>query len=180
MIEVLAAMAESDCERLRSGWLAQPANAISSLAYVAVGIWLLRRSRGRAAGVAGGVGMIAAGVGSLAYHGPQPTWGHVLHDVAVVALAAVIAKQLLAPLFRRSTRPLVVAGLRKAAVWLVPALAAYIAGRSGSPLCFPAAVWQPHAAWHALSAVGLGLALQPGSSRRGVGYRTQAPAAARR
>lgn len=178
MVEFLAAMAESDCERFRSGWLAQPANAISSLAYVAVGIWLLLRARGRPGLVAGGLGMITAGLGSLAYHGPQPSWGHIVHDAAVVALAAIMAKVVIAPLFRSSTRPLALTAFRKAAVWLAPAVAAYIAGRSGSPFCFPATLWQPHAAWHALSAIGFGVALGRGSGRRGMGCRTQTPAAA--
>ena len=38
-------------------------------------------------------------------------------------------------------------------------LVAYVAGRSGSSLCHPASLLQPHAAWHVLSAVGLGLAV---------------------
>jgi len=178
MVELLAAMADSDCERLRSGWLAQPANAVSSLAYVAAGLWLLCRSRGRPALIAGGLGMIAAGTGSLAYHGPQPSWGHVLHDGAVVVLALIIATQLVRPMTRSSTRPLAVSALRKAAVWLLPALVAYICGRSGSPLCFPATLWQPHAVWHGLSAIGFAVALEEASRRRGMGHRSQAPAAA--
>src|SRR5207302_1354093 len=84
MVDIALALGGSDCERLRSGWLAQPANAVSGPVY-------------------------AAG--------------------------------------------------RASAAWMAPALVAYVAGRSGSSLCRPASLLQPHAAWHVLSAVGLGLAV---------------------
>ncbi len=41
-----------------------------------------------------------------------------------------------------------------AAIWLT-ALAAHVLGRSDSPLCRPRSLLQPHAAWHALSALAL-------------------------
>ena len=37
-------------------------------------------------------------------------------------------------------------------------LAAYAAGRSGSPLCRPDSLWQYHGAWHVLSAAAAGWA----------------------
>ncbi|HSJ70510.1 MAG TPA: hypothetical protein VLA29_02565 [Acidimicrobiia bacterium] len=37
------------------------------------------------------------------------------------------------------------------------AMALLVAGRSGGPLCDPSALLQPHAAWHVLGAVGIGL-----------------------
>jgi hypothetical protein len=201
----------SDCERIRSGWLAQPANAVSSLAYVAVGAWLLWRSCAPDAGVrrkplfAGGVGMVGVGLGSFAYHGPQPGWAVLAHDGSVVGLALVLVADnlsLLAPVsLRRAVgyaAPCAVTGLalagtgrttlltpalggavvagaalahrrtatekagaawRASAAWMAVAFGAYWAGRTGSPLCHPATLWQPHAAWHGLSAVGLGLAV---------------------
>lgn len=168
MVEVVAALGGSDCEGLRAGWLAQPANAVSSLAYVVVGLWLLWRWRSRRAGVRRGVllvgsaGLGAVGIGSVAYHGPQPGWAHLAHEASVSGLALLFVGLGL----RLATR----AGVRRAAAvifrtWgpaaacMVPALAAYLAGRTGSALCQPGTLWQPHAAWHGLSAVSFGLAL---------------------
>ncbi|MDQ3943822.1 MAG: hypothetical protein M3357_01430, partial [Actinomycetota bacterium] len=75
---LLAALGGTDCEQIGSGWLAQPANAVSALTYVAVGGWLLRRAAGRQVDrvllVAAGTAMAAVGLASGAYHGPQPAW----------------------------------------------------------------------------------------------------------
>jgi hypothetical protein len=215
MVHVVAALGGSDCERLRSGWLAQPANAVSSLGYVVVGVWLLWRCRrsgvDRAPLAAGALAMVGVGVGSVAYHGPQPGWAHVAHDGSVVCLALVIIGHSIWLLARDSVRravaygfpcvvtaPLVavtgraallsplllggavvgaalthpkatteaaVAAWRTSAGWMALALAAYAAGRTGSSLCHPGALWQPHAAWHVLSAVGLGFAVLGCSAR---------------
>jgi hypothetical protein len=167
MVDVVVALAGSDCEQLRSGWLAQPANAISSLAYVAVGVWLLWRS-GRAGFdrrllVAGGVAMVGVGVGSFGYHGPQPAGAALVHNGSVWWLAFVLITrniQLLA-----GARRMAWAAWRSAAPWMVLALTAYVAGRTGSSLCHPATLWQPHAAWHVLSALGLGLTVSGCSVR---------------
>ena len=209
------ALGGSDCERIRSGWLAQPANAVSSLAYGAVGAWLLRRPAApagrRPALLAGGGALIGVGVGSFAYHGPQPGWAPLAHDGSVLGLAAVMIADNVGLLARGGVRraagygvpsavtPLVlaatgraalvgpallgavvagaalahrttataatVAAWRASAAWLALALVAYRAGRTGSPLCRPATPWQLHAAWHGLSAVGLGLAVRGCSAR---------------
>lgn len=86
----------SDCERLGDGWVAQPANAVSSLAYVAAGFVLLRWARAQpsidvrsAWPVA--AGLVTAGLGSVDYHGfqsPLAQWGHDW-GVAVPVVAAV-------------------------------------------------------------------------------------------
>ena len=161
---MVVALGGSDCERIGPGWLAQPANAVSSLAYVAVGAWLLRRSSApalrRPALLAGGGAMIAVGIGSFAYHGPQPGWARSAHDGSVLALAAVlIADTVAAGARRRTATAASTAAWRASAAWLAGGLVAYGAGRTGSPLCRPATLWQPHAAWHASSAAGLGLAV---------------------
>jgi hypothetical protein len=160
MVELVVALAESDCERLRPGWLAQPANAISSLAYMAVGAWLLWHSVqdgvGRPARLAAGSAMIGVGVGSVAYHGPQPDWASLAHDAGVWSLAAVIAVQTIRRLARPITRGLALATWRSTAPWMAPALTVYVAGRTGSPFCHPSAVLQFHAIWHVLSAMALG------------------------
>ena len=102
--------------------------------------------------------MIGAGVGSFAYHGPQPGWAHVVHDGSTVILVALIAGATIWSLVRASTRHLVWHAWKAAAPWAVLAIVAYVAGRSGSPWCRPTSLWQPHAAWHVLSALGLGTA----------------------
>lgn len=158
MVDVVVALAGSDCEQLRSGWLAQPANAFSSLAYIAVGVWLLRRP-GRAGFdrrflVAGAAAMVGVGVGSFCYHGPQPAGAALVHAGSVWWLALVLISRNIYLLV--SARAVAWAAWRSAAPWMLLALAAYVAGRTGSVLCHPATVWQPHAAWHVLSAVGLG------------------------
>ena len=215
MMLVVAALGSSDCERLRSGWLAQPANAVSSLGYIAVGLWLLWRCRRpgvhRGALVAGGLALVGVGVGSVAYHGPQPGWARLAHDGSIVWLGLVIVAHNIWLLTRDSLRraaayafpcvvalpllavtgqvalltPVVVAAVivgaalahpkattelavtawRASAGWMVLALAAYAAGRTGSSLCHPATVWQPHAAWHLLSAMSLGFAVLGCSAR---------------
>jgi hypothetical protein len=167
MVEMVAALGGSDCEGLRAGWLAQPANAVSSFAYVAAGLWLLWRSRraGVRRGVllAGAAGLGAVGIASVAYHGPQPGWAHFAHEASVAGLALLFAGLGLWLATRvgvRQAASAIVVAWRPAAAWMVPALAAYGAGRTGSALCDPGTVWQVHAVWHGLSAVSLGLAVR--------------------
>lgn len=164
MVDWVLAMAESDCERLRSGWLAQPANGVSSLTYVAVGLGLLwgcwQPGARRNVLAAGGAGMIVVGVGSFAFHGPQPDWAHPVHNGSVVALVAAMAGCTLHLLGRAATRPVVVAAWRRAAPWFLPAAVLYLTGRSGAPLCHPGNLWQPHAAWHILTGLALGVVIR--------------------
>jgi hypothetical protein len=166
MVELLAAMGGADCEGLGAGWLAQPANALSSLAYVAAGaglLWRNRRadSRGPAL-LAGACGLIAVGIGSVAYHGPQPAWAALAHDGTIAWLAVAVAGRaitlLRGPMGGRAGLGVLASAWRPAARWVLPASAAYLAGRTGSPFCHPASLWQPHSAWHTLSAVALALA----------------------
>lgn len=157
----------TDCEAFAGGYLTQPVNALSSLAYVLVGALLIGRARGLprpARWLTGGGGLLAVlvGAGSFAYHGPQPSAGRLLHDVPVDALVAAAAAVVLARLARR--RPVLpgadgrLAGLL--AVTAAAAAAAYVLGRTGAPLCAPTSPLQGHALWHVLSAavVGLGAA----------------------
>lgn len=167
MVDLVAALAGSDCEELRSGWLAQPANAVSSLAFATVGVWLVLRS-GRAGFdrrllVSGGAAMIAVGLASFGYHGPQPVGAAPVHNASIAVLGLVLVGRTI-QLLARSGR-MVWAAWRRAAPWMVPALAAYAAGRTGAPLCHPATFWQFHAIWHVLSAVGVGAAVQGCSVR---------------
>ncbi len=183
MVELVAALGGSDCEGLRAGWLAQPANAVSSFVYVMVGLWLLWLWRSRRAGVrrgvllAGAAGLGAVGIGSVTYHGPQPGWALVAHEASVAGLALLfvgLGVRLAARAGARRAASVIFRAWGPAAACMVPALAAYVAGRTGSALCHPGTLWQPHAAWHALSAVSFGLALSACSTAADapVGQRT--------
>jgi hypothetical protein len=145
------------------GALAQPVLAVTSLAYVAAGVAVLVwavRVRAPLAGAAGVV-LVAVGAGSFAFHGPQPSWAGLAHDWPIVAAGVVYAAGLAASLRRRRWSD-----------WAIPAgvfalgLAAYVAGRSGSPLCRPDSLWQYHGAWHVLSAVAAGWAAWAMAQRR--------------
>lgn len=102
--------AASDCEALRGGFLAQPVNALSSLAYVGAAVWLTasaRRRRGRVTSdVATFASLLAAeGIGSLLFHGPGDAASHLLHDLALIGTSAAVA----------STDAALIAGLDPAA-----------------------------------------------------------------
>jgi predicted membrane channel-forming protein YqfA (hemolysin III family) len=93
---LLAYIGESDCEAIGDGLLRQPVNAASSLAYVVAGIVAITWA-GRAdaeerifRNMFGGL-MIATGVGSVLYHGPQWAGSHFLHDLAFTATLWFIA-----------------------------------------------------------------------------------------
>ena len=86
-------MGGSDCEHIGHAFLAQPSNALSSIAYVVAGMLLVRRAIARRTGavlVTYGVLIAAIGVGSAAYHGPMPTWGRFAHDVSIAAVLAFV------------------------------------------------------------------------------------------
>lgn len=83
-----------DCERARDGWLAQPSNALSSLAYVVAGSALVRRSLRRgddAFATVYGCAVGANGAGGIAFHGPGGRVGLWVHDVALISMLATMA-----------------------------------------------------------------------------------------
>lgn len=93
---LLDQIGETDCETIGEGLLAQPANAISSGAYVLLGIWLVIRairnaSTERPTAIAYGVALGAVGIGSIAFHGPMPAGARLVHDLTIAAVFAVIA-----------------------------------------------------------------------------------------
>ncbi|KUI42044.1 hypothetical protein AU197_18185 [Mycobacterium sp. IS-1590] len=149
-----AAFGRSDCERIDAADLAQPVLALTSLTYVAVGIGVLccaLRGRALLAGLAG-VTLVAVGVGSFTFHGPQPSWAGPVHDWPIIALAGVCVVGV-----ARSARGRRWAWWAAAAVFVL-GLAAYAVGRTGSPLCRPDSLWQYHGVWHVLSSTAAGLA----------------------
>ena len=84
---------ESDCEELGDGLLAQPVNALTSGTYALIGVWLVVRAwRGprqtRWLQIVYAVTLMVVGIGSIAFHGPQPGWAKLVHD-APIATALV-------------------------------------------------------------------------------------------
>ena len=144
------------------GLLTQPINALSSLAFIPAGMLAIvaaMRATGRLRlylAVYAGT-LIAVGLGSFAYHGPQPAWAGQAHDGSII-VALVCAILLAATAGGRRTRVWHTGPGRLSAALVAAALAAYAAGRTGSPLCDPDSWIQLHAVWHVLAA-GSALAL---------------------
>jgi hypothetical protein len=85
----------SDCERIGQGLLAQPANTLSSLAYVLAGVLLLWRSLAGRSGarmmpMVYAVTVIGVGIGSAAFHGPMPAGARFAHDLSIAAVLAFV------------------------------------------------------------------------------------------
>lgn len=79
-----------DCEAIGDGWLSQPVNAWSSLAFGVVGVAIVAGAgsvagRERTVRVIFGLLLIATGAGSFLFHGPQPAFGELVHDVTFLA-----------------------------------------------------------------------------------------------
>ena len=175
------ALGAGDCERLHDGLVAQPVNTASALAYVAVGAWLI--GRGLRPGTAGrsspaqprtvafGAAVVAAGVGSLDYHGPGSPAARLLHDGGLYAVAGYVAWTEVARRVRRSRlTPRGRVAYRVALAATAAGLACWWAGRTASPWCDPDRLLQPHAAWHLLGAAALAAwavaALEPPAQAR--------------
>jgi hypothetical protein len=136
VVTVLAAsgLGAGDCEAIRSGFLAQPGNALSSLGFVVAGfaLILLRRrlpETGRFA-VAGGL-LVAVGAGSFLYHGPVPAGAQLLHDVTIGALLGFLAWWSAPGVFSRWGW-LVAAGAATAALAAYPAISGTLLAVIGS------------------------------------------------
>ena len=87
---------ESDCETISSGFLAQPINAISSLAFTVIGlvaIWWATQAEGneRAVRIAFGMLMVLTGLGSVMFHGPQGPGSQFGHDVTFLVTVWFVA-----------------------------------------------------------------------------------------
>lgn len=88
---VPAAVATGDCELIRTGLLAQPANTLSSLALVAAGLWLMGRAARAADPGRRWVGLVGAatttaGVGSALLHGSMWSGARLVHDLGLVSV----------------------------------------------------------------------------------------------
>jgi len=161
-LEQPATLGDGDCEALRSGLLGQPVNTVSSLAYVVAGAQVAARSvRAPSATQGGAIAYAAfaalAGVGSVAYHGPQFPGAQTMHDLPILGVAGVGAG---VPLWRaaRGRRALPGWSPRRGATLAASmALAgvAYVAGSTSSRCCRPRSLLQPHALWHVGTAVAM-------------------------
>ncbi len=98
-----AAGPADDCERLLGGFVSQPANAISSLAFVGAGIAVLLVARRRNASGAASHSLAASltltGLGSAAFHGPGGPLAEWAHDSSLLWLLFLV---LMVELGRRS------------------------------------------------------------------------------
>jgi hypothetical protein len=115
-------MPAADCERLVEGWLAQPANAVSSLAFVLVALvvpMLARRRSGvhEPIAVAMAVSLVLVGIGSVAFHGPGGPVSNWIHDASITILLALVAVVEIGRWAGWTTRPIV-------AGWVVVSAAA--------------------------------------------------------
>ncbi|MGI9644410.1 MAG: ceramidase domain-containing protein [Ilumatobacteraceae bacterium] len=88
---LVAEIGDTDCEELGAGSLVQPVNAITSFAYVVVGVVVavvaIRRDRQRTESLVFAVLLAAIGLGSVAFHGPQPTGARLMHDLPILLTA---------------------------------------------------------------------------------------------
>ncbi|MGH8911599.1 MAG: hypothetical protein ACRDVD_03730 [Acidimicrobiia bacterium] len=75
----------ADCERILDGFLGQPVNALTSLAFIGAGVLVAVRSRRVWLATA----LMAVGIGSFLFHGPMPAGAQWAHDVSVAWLLVV-------------------------------------------------------------------------------------------
>jgi hypothetical protein len=95
MHRVILSLGETDCETIGEGFLAQPVNAISSLAFSVVGAIILvwaTAAEGWERRFRSVVGILAVltGIGSLLYHGPQSSGSLFAHDITFLSVLVVI------------------------------------------------------------------------------------------
>lgn len=143
-------VAFADCERIRPGFIGQPANTVSSLAFVAAALPIAReaRRRDRPAWLAVAASSALEGVGSVAYHGPGGRGSKLVHDAGILALLgsmAVAVSQDDEPL---TPRP-------HTAILTGAAIALHTLSRTGGPLCSCRSRLQGHALFHMLAAAAL-------------------------
>ncbi|MGH9210949.1 MAG: hypothetical protein ACRD2C_09735 [Acidimicrobiales bacterium] len=133
----------SDCEALQEGWLGQPVNSLSSVAYVVAAAYVVRRDGPPVPALA----LVVVGIGSVLYHGPMSPGAELVHDGSIAALVVAC----LVAVWRGSLGwPPAPALIAAAAGILVNALT-----RTGAPLCRPDSPLQGHAAWHVLTAIAV-------------------------
>ncbi|MGK2948813.1 MAG: hypothetical protein ACSLFP_09580 [Acidimicrobiales bacterium] len=157
-------VAFADCERIRDGWVGQPANAASSLAFVVAAVPIARSARARRRPVWLAVAAAAAieGLGSVGYHGPGGRWSKVVHDAGIVALVGTVTAAVVADAAPRPVVP------PRAAVLGAAAVVVHTLSRTGGPWCRCDSRLQGHAVFHLLAAAALASAVPtaPPADRR--------------
>ena len=78
------AQVDGYCERLSPGFWAEPINAVTNLAFVLVGLWMLARSRGVGPAQYLSVVLIVIGIGSGLFHTLATRWAGVADVVPIV------------------------------------------------------------------------------------------------
>ncbi|CAN5547569.1 hypothetical protein BH20ACT23_BH20ACT23_22440 [soil metagenome] len=147
----------SDCERVADGLLAQPVNAITSLGFVLAGGVIIARAlrapQRRVEPLVFGASVVATGLGSALYHGPQPSHADVVHDLSILAVLSQVAFH--EARYRLRGRPADPKAFRVALASLGLGAVAFVLGRTSSPLCDPDSPMQLHGVWHLLVALSL-------------------------
>jgi len=153
----MSGLGASDCERIGLGLLAQPVNALTSLAFVVAGAWIVHRALGardgRARLILFGCVVASVGVGSVLYHGPQPAPAQNLHDGTIVVVVVGVGVLELIRARRRFHRDR--RGYLLAVAALLLGAVAFTFGRTSSPLCSPGDIVQLHGLWHVFAALAL-------------------------
>lgn len=95
LAEILAA-GGTDCEVFSDGWLLQPVNAMSSLAFSLAGALVIawaRRAEGheRTLRVIVGLSMVMTGLGSFLFHGFDSPVAQFLHDITFLVTIWILA-----------------------------------------------------------------------------------------
>jgi hypothetical protein len=129
-----------DCEAFTSALLGQPVNTLTCVAFLVGGVVIWRRSERRMVAI----GMVATGVGSMLFHGPNPPYAQLAHDITLWFLVGVVIVSIGFDLTRGgSWRGLLGPALLLGTVAIMGRL-----GATGNPLCNPESIWQPHGLWH--------------------------------
>ena len=143
-----------DCERVLSDIVAQPANTVSSVAFVVVGALLSKRDGLLATSTA------TVGVTSGWFHAQLTPSAARAHDVAIVVLVLVILYRVWRARAWRLTLPgLAILEFGLIVWWL---------SRTGGPWCDPDTVLQLHAVWHVLAALAIATLRNPRARRQGL------------
>lgn len=71
----------ADCERILQGFIGQPANSVTALAFLVAAVPVLRSGLPWPA-----AGLAATGIGSFLFHGPMPLAAEWAHDVSLAWL----------------------------------------------------------------------------------------------
>lgn len=91
----IAVVGVGDCEAIHDGFLSQPSNAISSLAFVLAAAWIAWRAtrvrRERAELLVLAMIVAANGVGSFGFHGPFGASFRWFHDLSALSIPLFVA-----------------------------------------------------------------------------------------